>query len=87
MKVISKIEKAIVFTLRNIISPISPSACTRFMVWFYKRKGMRILGQPLYLAGTVYLDGTTGLTELLNAAECAIREQQTSSEDTQNTQD
>ena len=53
-----KVEKAVVFTLRHIISPVSPVACRRFMLRYYKRKGMKILGQPNYLAATVRFDGT-----------------------------
>ena len=58
MNIYMKIEKAIIFTLRNIISPISPAACTRFMIRFYRRKGMKILGQPNYLSAKVRIDGT-----------------------------
>ena len=54
----NKLEKAIVFILRDIIYPISPAKCTRFMVSYFKRKGMKIIGQPNYLSAKIWFDGT-----------------------------
>lgn len=54
----AKLEKALVFTLRKLISPWSPRLCTRLMVGYFRRKGMRILGEPNYLSATVAFDGT-----------------------------
>ena len=53
-----KIERIAVFALRNIISTLSPRACTRFMTRYYRRKGMKIHGQPNYLASSIWLDGS-----------------------------
>jgi NDP-sugar pyrophosphorylase family protein len=58
MRLISKIEKAIVFALRNIICPWNPSLCTRLMLRWYKKKGMQIEGEPNYLAATIWFDGS-----------------------------
>jgi len=58
MSIFSKFEKKIYFILRDIISPISPAMCTRFMVRYYKRQGMRILGQPNYISAKIWFDGT-----------------------------
>ncbi|MCG3178514.1 MAG: hypothetical protein BIFFINMI_00842 [Phycisphaerae bacterium] len=58
MSLFRKIEKAVVFKLRNIISPISPSTCTRFMLRYYKRRGMVINGRPNYISAQIWFDGT-----------------------------
>jgi len=58
MVCLRKLEKIMVFVLRDIISLASPRTCTRFMTRYYRRKGMRILGQPNFLASTIWLDGS-----------------------------
>ncbi len=58
MGILKKVEKALIFGLRTVISPISPRHCTRLMVWWYRRRGMRIQGEPNYIAGHVAFDGT-----------------------------
>lgn len=58
MSVAAKLEKAIVFALRNVISPWSPRRCTQFMLWWYRRQGMQINGTPNYIAASVRFDGT-----------------------------
>ncbi len=58
MSMLRKIEKGLVFAARRCVYPISQRACTRLMVWWYRRHGMRILGQPNYIAAHVRFDGT-----------------------------
>jgi acetyltransferase-like isoleucine patch superfamily enzyme len=58
MTYLSKFEKLVIFALRNIISLFSLRACTGFMARYYRRKGMKILGQPNFLARTIQLDGS-----------------------------
>jgi acetyltransferase-like isoleucine patch superfamily enzyme len=58
MTILTKIEKVIVFTLRNIISAFSPRTCTSFMTNYYRRRGMKIYGLPNFLAASIWLDGS-----------------------------
>lgn len=53
-----KLEKAAVFALRNIISPGSPYRCTQMMLWWFRRKGMKINGRPNYISAKIWFDGT-----------------------------
>ena len=56
-KIYMKIEKAVVFALQKIISPFSPGRCMKFMIRYYKWRGMKILGRPNYVASSVHFDG------------------------------
>lgn len=58
MGILRKIEKTVVFTMKNVIAPWSPSACTKFMVAYYRRRGMKINGQPNYISAKIWFDGT-----------------------------
>ncbi len=58
MSLVRKLEKAVVFLLRDFISPISPARCTRFMLHFYRRWGMKIIGTPNYISSKIWFDGT-----------------------------
>jgi carbonic anhydrase/acetyltransferase-like protein (isoleucine patch superfamily) len=58
MGLMSKIEKVIIFTLRDIISPWNMPLCTRFMSRWYRKKGMQIEGEPNFLAATIWFDGS-----------------------------
>lgn len=58
MSLLKKLNKSAVFILRNLISPWSPSLCTRFMLRYFRKQGMRILGQPNYLSAKIWFDGT-----------------------------
>jgi len=55
---LARAEKAVVFLLRNLISPFSPLLCTRLMVWYFRRHGMRIGRSPNYLSAHIWFDGT-----------------------------
>jgi acetyltransferase-like isoleucine patch superfamily enzyme len=57
-KIWKKIEKVFIFSARNVISPFSPRAGTRLMTSFYRKNGMRIVGQPGFIASSVWFDGT-----------------------------
>ncbi len=57
MKIFSKLEKFIVFAIRDILYRFNMDACSRFMVKFYRRKGMKINGQPNYLSSKIQFDG------------------------------
>lgn len=58
MTCMTKLEKIAVFALRDIISLVSLRGCTRFMTRYYRYRGMKILGQPNFIASTVWLDGS-----------------------------
>ncbi len=58
MAYLAKLEKIVVFGLRDIISLSSLRLCTRFMTCYYRHKGMKIIGQPNFLASTIWLDGS-----------------------------
>ena len=57
VSLLTKIEKVIVFSLRDIISPWSPPLCTRFMLNYFRRRGMKIHGRPNYLSAKIWFDG------------------------------
>ena len=57
VSLLTKIEKVIVFSLRDIISPWSPPLCTRFMLSYFRRRGMKIHGQPNYISAKIWFDG------------------------------
>lgn len=58
MRLWKKTEKAVFYALRNIIYPVSPATCTRFIVSYYRRRGMVIKGQPNYVSRYIEFDGT-----------------------------
>ncbi len=57
MEILRKLEKSIVFTIKNIISPWNPPLCTRFMLSYFRHRGMKIHGQPNYLSAKIWFDG------------------------------
>jgi carbonic anhydrase/acetyltransferase-like protein (isoleucine patch superfamily) len=57
MSFLRKCEKVIVFLLRDMIAPWNPPLCTRLMVGYYRRRGMKIHGQPNYLSNKIWFDG------------------------------
>jgi len=57
-KLLSKLEKIVVFTLRDIVSPLSPRRCTHLLLWYFRRHGMKIHGTPNYLSAKTWFDGT-----------------------------
>ncbi len=58
MGMLSKIEKAAIFSLRSLTWPFSARKCTQLMTWWYRRHGMKINGELNYLAAHVRIDGT-----------------------------
>ncbi len=58
MAKVSKIEKAIAFTLIRLTSYIRPRWSTALSIFFYGRWGMRFNGRPNYLSSKIWIDGT-----------------------------
>jgi acetyltransferase-like isoleucine patch superfamily enzyme len=58
MNVIKAFQKISVAAVQNALILVSPRHAARFMVWYYRRRGMKILGTPNYIAPGTWFDGT-----------------------------
>lgn len=52
------IEKVFFFAVIRLLWYVRPKTSTRVAVWYFRKHGMRILGQPRYISAKAWFDST-----------------------------
>lgn len=58
MNVRRTLDRLVFFTLRELVPVFDTRACTRYLMSYYRRRGMKICGMPNWVSPRTWFDGT-----------------------------